>query len=95
MVDHEKTWLTVKNPGDHGRPWSSFRLGVHFDHKIFSDKGSCTIAVNSTFCKPNNKTFALTKLGAFADNKFNVAKIKISGFDKVENIVGKGENASY
>ena len=27
MVDHEKTWLTVKNPGDHGRPWSSFRLG--------------------------------------------------------------------
>ena len=27
MVDHEKTWLTVKNPGDHGQPWSSFRLG--------------------------------------------------------------------
>ena len=27
MVDHELTRLTIKNRGDHGRPWSAFRLG--------------------------------------------------------------------
>ena len=32
---------------------------------------------------------------AFAGDKFNVAKVMISLFDKVENIVGKGENAGY
>ena len=32
---------------------------------------------------------------AFADNKFNVAKMTISLFDRVENTAGKGENAGY
>ena len=44
---------------------------------------------------PNNNFLDLAKLKAFADNKLNVAKIMISVFDRVENIVGKGENASY
>ena len=35
------------------------------------------------------------KLKAFADSKFNFAKMLISLFDSVENIVGKGENAGY
>ena len=35
----------------------------------------------------------MTKSKAFADNKFNVAKIIISVCDRVENIVGKGDNA--
>ena len=35
------------------------------------------------------------KLKAFADNKFNLYKMMISHFDRVENIMGKGENAIY
>ena len=44
---------------------------------------------------PNNKILDVTKLKAFADDKINIAQVKISIFDKVENIVGKGENAGY
>ena len=32
---------------------------------------------------------------AFADDKLKVVKIKISVFDRMKNIVGKGENAGY
>ena len=32
---------------------------------------------------------------AFADKKFNIPKMMISLCDRVENIVGKGENAGY
>ena len=42
---------------------------------------------------PNDKILALTKLKAFADNKFNVALIMKIVSDRQENIVGKGENA--
>ena len=38
---------------------------------------------------PNNKILDWFKLKAFADNKLHVAKIMISVFDSVENIVGK------
>ena len=41
---------------------------------------------------PNNKTSTLTKLKALAEDKLNVAKMIISVFVRVENIVGKGEN---
>ena len=34
----------------------------------------------------------VTKFKAFAEDKFNVAKMMISLFDRVENTVGKGEN---
>ena len=36
-----------------------------------------------------------SKMKAFADDKIKVAKIMISVFDSVENIVGKEENAVY
>ena len=36
-----------------------------------------------------------TKLKAFAEDKLNVAIMTISLFDKLENTVGKGENAGY
>ena len=42
---------------------------------------------------PNNNILDETKLKAFADDKLNVAKMTISHFDRVENTVGKGENA--
>ena len=35
----------------------------------------------------------VTKSKAFADDKLNVAKMTITLFDRVENTVGKGENA--
>ena len=44
---------------------------------------------------PNDKILEVTKLKAFADDKLNVAKMTISLFDRVENTVGKGENACY
>ena len=36
-----------------------------------------------------------SKLKAFADKKLNIAKMMTSVCDKIENIVGKGENAVY
>ena len=44
---------------------------------------------------PNDKIVEVTKLKAFADDKLNIAKMMNSLFDRVENTVGKGENAGY
>ena len=44
---------------------------------------------------PNNKILDVTKLKAFADNKIKVTKMTISLYERVENYVGKGENAVY
>ena len=44
---------------------------------------------------PNKKILDLSKLEAFADEKLKVTKIMKLLFDRVENIVGKGENAGY
>ena len=42
---------------------------------------------------PNNKIWDSVKLKAFADDKYNVAKLIISVYDRLGNIVGRGENA--
>ena len=42
---------------------------------------------------PLNTVLDQTKLKAFADDNLNVTKMIISVFDRVENIVGKGEIA--
>ena len=44
---------------------------------------------------PNDKFLDITKLKAFADDKLNVAKVAISLCVRVENNVGKEENAGY
>ena len=44
---------------------------------------------------PNDKILNVTKLKAFADDKVNVARMMISLDYRVENTVGKGENAGY
>ena len=44
---------------------------------------------------PNNKILAWSNMKAFADYKSNVAKIIISVFNRVVNIVGKEKNAGY
>ena len=41
------------------------------------------------------KMLDLTKLKAFADDKFSLAKMTISLFDRVENTAGKEENDGF
>ena len=53
-------------------------------------QSTCRLQINSL---PNVKIFYVTKLKAFAGDKINIAHTMISVFNKVENIVGKGENA--
>ena len=43
----------------------------------------------------NDKILQLTRLKTFAEDKLNIAKTMISLCDRVENTVGKGENAGY
>ena len=42
---------------------------------------------------PNNEILDWSKSKAFADN--NAAQLMIDVYDRIENIVGKGENASF
>ena len=44
---------------------------------------------------PNNKILDLSKLKAFADDRINVTQKLKFALGRVENIVGKGENACY
>ena len=44
---------------------------------------------------PNDNILDCFQLKAFADGKLIVARIMISPCDRVENIVGKEENAGY
>ena len=44
---------------------------------------------------PNDKISDETKLKAFANKKLNVARMMIALFNRVENTVGKEENAGY
>ena len=44
---------------------------------------------------PDDKILDMIKSKAFADNKLNIAKMTILLFDRIENTVGKGENAGY
>ena len=44
---------------------------------------------------PDEKNLALSRLKAFADDNFIEAQAVQFPFDRVENVVGKGENAGY
>ena len=44
---------------------------------------------------PNDKILDLSKLKAFADDKINVTQKFNFVFERIENIVGKGENAGF
>ena len=54
---------------------------------------SATSFSHSFISLPHDNILNVTKFKAFADDKFNVAKMMISPYDRVENTVGKGENA--
>ena len=58
--------------------------------------GKCSIPRSCLITPiPNDKILVWTKLKAFAEGKLDVAKIMISFYDMIKNIVGKGENAGY
>ena len=49
--------------------------------------------VKGMYSSPNDKIIASSKLEAFAGDKIDAVKMMISLLDRVENSVGKGENA--
>ena len=51
--------------------------------------------LNSFNSLPDFKMLDWSKLNAFVDEKIKIAKMMIFVIDRVENIVGKGENAGY
>ena len=53
--------------------------------------------ISPTIVNPlqDNKMLALSTLTALAHDIFNVAQMMQFSFDKIENIVGKGENAVF
>ena len=57
--------------------------------------GLCGKELLFTKSLPNNKIFDWSKFKAFADDKINVNEKLKYVFGRIENIVGKGENASY
>ena len=60
-----------------------------FTHAVSLDK------VNFVNSLPNDKFLDWSKLKAFRDDKTNVNRKLKFVFGRVENIVGKGENAGY
>ena len=55
----------------------------------------CLFSTLSVKSLPNDNTLDMTKLKAFADDNLNIAIMTISLLDRIENTVGKGENADY
>ena len=51
-------------------------------------------SVSSLFTEQKEKNGS-TKFKAFTDDRSNFAKMTISVYDRIENNVGKGENADY
>ena len=70
-----------------------FEVKVKYQGRLFQNM-AVAWALSSNFL-PNDKILGLSKLKALTDNKFNIVKMMISVFDRVENIVEKGENAGY
>ena len=67
-----------------------FKLLIDADHHL-SEVSICT----KTNSLPNNKISDYSKFKAFADDKVIVTQKLKLGLERVENIVGKGENAGY
>ena len=65
------------------------------DPSIISQLDCYNVSQRSSNSLPNNKILDWTKLKAFANDKLDSAKVMISVYNRVENIVGKGENAGY
>ena len=73
---------------------------IYTNQRSFSQGSACRLTRFNALCRyinplPNNKILDVTKLKAFADAKFNVGRMLTSLLDRVENTVGKEENAGY
>ena len=66
-----------------------------FSHNVSTLSKREIIFLLSFNPSPNNTILDRTKLKTLADDKLNNAKTRISVFERVENTVGKGENAGY
>ena len=64
-----------------------------FPHIVFFSPGTNSAILAAFNSLPNDQILDVTKLKAFADDKINVAQMLLSVFDKIENVVGEGENA--
>ena len=67
-------------------------LHIFLSHHQHSSWLSSTRTINSL---PNDKILDWSQLKAFADDKLNLAEKFEYVLGRVENIVGKGENAGY
>ena len=67
-------------------------LNIGSNQNLTDEPCSVEMWLNSL---PNDKIMALDNLKRFADNKLDVAKIILSVFDRIENTVGKWDNAGY
>ena len=75
---------------------SKFKSNLHYIQNVFQrQKYYADMYKNSLNFLLNNKILDMTKLKAFPDEKLNVARMMISSLDRVENTVGKEENACY
>ena len=90
-------WITV-NPYptilNHG---INFAESVEQDQPAYTCIGSClqSIKMTSLNSLPNDKILDLSRLKALADDTINVSKKLKLVLGRVENILGKGENAVY
>ena len=51
--------------------------------------------ITSFNLRPNDKNLGGNQIGSICRRQYHVANMLISLFDRVENIVGKGENTGY
>ena len=74
----------------------NFKSAVNISNEHFLcfqnylQKPNFLFAINSL---PDDKILDIIKLKAFADDKINVGQMMISVYDRVQNIVEKGQNA--
>ena len=83
---------------DLGLKNSAHRAKVVSSLRILKEKYERTRGGKLMLCLtllPNDKILDVNKFKALADDKINVAQMMIFVFDRVENIVGKGENAGH
>ena len=65
-----------------------------YQQKYWYPNLSTTLLFGRVNSLTNNNLLDQTKFKAFAENNSNITKLIISLFDRVENIMGKGENAA-
>ena len=97
----------MKNQGLSGRGLKKKSLSILY--QSFTTKQNFLLVEFESICREHNKfdsnidflgkdrlrILVLTKMKAFADNKLNIAKMMISVCERVEKIVGRGENKGF